>query len=83
MIFGRGRTFALAALGLVAALLAPASAGADAGDDVRSIAKRIDGMATEAASLEPFHQELITNHLEHALRSAKVMRDVAREIRQR
>jgi DNA repair protein RecO (recombination protein O) len=36
-----------------------------------------------AASLEPFHQELITNHLERGLRSSKVLRDVAREIRQR
>jgi len=34
-----------------------------------------------AAALEPFHQELIVNHLERGLRSQRVMRDVAREMR--
>lgn len=51
----RGRTLALAVLGLSVALLLPAPARGDASDDVRRIAKRIDGMATEASSLERTH----------------------------
>ncbi len=37
----------------------------------------------EAASLESFHQELITGHLERGLRSNRVLKDVAREMRQK
>jgi TolA-binding protein len=51
----RGRTPALALLGLVAVLLCPAAARGDAAGDVRRIARRIDGMATEASSLERTH----------------------------
>jgi DNA repair protein RecO (recombination protein O) len=39
------------------------------------------GMPTEAGVLESFHQDLITHHLEHGLRSHRVLREVAREIR--
>jgi DNA repair protein RecO (recombination protein O) len=35
----------------------------------------------EAQPLESFHQDLITHHLEHALRSHRVLREVARETR--
>ena len=35
----------------------------------------------EAEPLESFHQDLITHHLEHALRSHRVLREVARETR--
>jgi hypothetical protein len=35
----------------------------------------------EAEPLESFHQDLITNHLEHGLRSHRVLREVARETR--
>jgi hypothetical protein len=35
----------------------------------------------EAEPLEAFHQDLITHHLEHALRSHRVLREVARETR--
>jgi hypothetical protein len=35
----------------------------------------------EAQALESFHQDLITHHLEHGLRSHRVMREVARETR--
>jgi DNA repair protein RecO (recombination protein O) len=34
-----------------------------------------------AAPLESFHQDLITHHLEHGLRSHRVLREVARETR--
>jgi DNA repair protein RecO len=45
----------------------PAAAG-EAGDD-------------ESASLEGFHRDLIRRHLERDLRSPRVLRDVARELR--
>jgi hypothetical protein len=35
----------------------------------------------ETASLEGFHRELIRRHLERDLRSLRVLRDVAREVR--
>jgi DNA repair protein RecO (recombination protein O) len=35
----------------------------------------------EAEPLEPFHHDLITQHLEHGLRSHRVLREVAREVR--
>jgi hypothetical protein len=35
----------------------------------------------EAEPLESFHQDLITHHLEHGLRSHRVLREVAREVR--
>jgi hypothetical protein len=35
----------------------------------------------EAEPLEAFHQDLITHHLEHGLRSHRVLREVARETR--
>jgi len=38
-------------------------------------------LGAEAAPLEPFHQELISMHLERDLRSQRVLRDVARETR--
>lgn len=55
MTSARGRTPALAALGLVALFLAPAAARGDAGDDVRRIARRVDALSTEASSLERTH----------------------------
>jgi len=36
--------------------------------------------ASEATTLELFHQDLITNHLERSLRSHRVIKDVAREV---
>jgi len=35
----------------------------------------------ESASLESFHRDLIRQHLERDLRSLRVLRDVAREVR--
>ena len=37
--------------------------------------------ADESASLESFHRDLIRRHLERDLRSLRVLRDVAREVR--
>ena len=38
-------------------------------------------LPTEAEPLEAFHHDLITRHLEHGLRSHRVLREVAREVR--
>jgi DNA repair protein RecO (recombination protein O) len=37
-------------------------------------------LPTEASVLEPFHHDLISRHLERALRSQRVLRDVVREV---
>jgi DNA repair protein RecO (recombination protein O) len=41
---------------------------------------RLEPLPPEAAGLEGFHQGLISRHLERALRSHRVLKDVAREI---
>jgi DNA repair protein RecO (recombination protein O) len=38
----------------------------------------VDPFPTEAAALESFHRDLISRHLERALRSSRVMKDIAR-----
>lgn len=45
----------------------------------RAPAAMTGALPQEAAVLEPFHQDLISNHLERALRSRRVLKDVARE----
>ncbi|MBI3932776.1 MAG: DNA repair protein RecO [Acidobacteria bacterium] len=61
----------------------PEGARAFVVDAFRRAPAAMTGVPAEAAVLESFHQDLITNHLERALRSQRVMRDVARETRER
>ena len=39
------------------------------------------GTAPEGGALEGFHRDLIRSHLERDLRSVRVLKDVAREMR--
>jgi DNA repair protein RecO (recombination protein O) len=51
------------------------------GDVFRRAPTELGGpLPAEAGVLEPFHHDLISRHLERALRSQRVLRDVAREV---
>jgi DNA repair protein RecO (recombination protein O) len=51
------------------------------GDVFRRAPTELGGpLPAEAGVLEPFHHDLISRHLERALRSERVLRDVAREV---
>jgi DNA repair protein RecO (recombination protein O) len=51
------------------------------GDVFRRAPTELGGpLPAEAGVLEPFHLDLISRHLERALRSQRVLRDVAREV---
>jgi DNA repair protein RecO (recombination protein O) len=51
------------------------------GDVFRCAPTELGGpLPTEAGVLEPFHHDLISRHLERALRSQRVLRDVVREV---
>jgi DNA repair protein RecO (recombination protein O) len=58
----------------------PAEARAFLVDVFRQAPAALQGpLPAEAAVLEPFHQELITHHLERALKSQRVLKEIARE----
>jgi DNA repair protein RecO (recombination protein O) len=61
-------------------LLAPA-ARAFLGEAFRRAPAAMPPLPDEASGLGPFHQALIGSHLERDLRSYRVLRDVAREVR--
>jgi DNA repair protein RecO (recombination protein O) len=59
----------------------PERACAFLGDVFRRAPTELGGpLPTEASVLEPFHHDLISRHLERALRSQRVLRDVVREV---
>jgi DNA repair protein RecO (recombination protein O) len=77
---GAARGFVCDDCGPVGGPVLPAAARAFLADVFRQAPAALEGpLPAEASVLEPFHQELITHHLERALKSQRVLKEVARE----
>jgi DNA repair protein RecO (recombination protein O) len=77
---GAARGFVCDDCGPAAGAVVPAAARAFLADVFRQAPAALQGpLPAEAGVLEPFHQELIAHHLERALRSQRVLKEVARE----
>jgi DNA repair protein RecO (recombination protein O) len=77
---GAARGFVCDDCGPAAGPVLPPAARAFLSDVFRQPPTGLTGpLPAEAAVLEPFHQELIAHHLERALRSQRVLKEVARE----